>query len=59
MLKASPNDAEMWRNSGILLEKLGKIDEAIEYYRKALAINPDDEEVRRLLDAAMAKKEGK
>ncbi len=59
VLKAKPDDAEMWRNSGIMLEKLGKIDEAIEYYRKALAMDPNDAEVRRLLDAATAKKEGK
>ena len=59
VLKARPDDAEMWRNSAILLEKLGKIDDAIAYYRKALAINPSDTEVHRLLDAAIAKKEGK
>ena len=37
----NPNDAEAWMNRGIALDELGKKNEALECYDKAININPD------------------
>ena len=46
----------MYRNLGILLEQQGKSAKAIEQYRKALKVNPDDSKTRNLVQAARAKR---
>jgi tetratricopeptide (TPR) repeat protein len=46
----------MYCNIGILLEKQGKLDEAINEYRKALQVNPEYTKARNLLDVVLAKK---
>jgi len=49
----------MYRNLGILLEQQGKSAEAIEQYRKALKVNPDDSQTRNMLQAALATENSK
>jgi len=44
-------------NVGVLLEQQGKIGEAINQYRQALAINPDYTQASEHLKAALAKQE--
>jgi Flp pilus assembly protein TadD len=39
-LEINPNDADAWNNKGLALDNLGKSTEAIEYYNKALQIDP-------------------
>jgi Flp pilus assembly protein TadD len=41
VLQLNPNDGEAHNNLGLLLVKLGRIDEAIAHYRKSLEVNPD------------------
>jgi serine/threonine protein kinase/tetratricopeptide (TPR) repeat protein len=44
-LKINPDDADIWNNKGVALDKLSKHSEAIECYDKALKINPDDADI--------------
>lgn len=39
-LDADPYDAKAWNNKGIALDDLGRKEEAIKCYDKALEINP-------------------
>jgi tetratricopeptide (TPR) repeat protein len=59
VLKHRPDDKEMYCNVGVLLEKKGQINEAIEYYQKSLQVDPNYEKARGLLTEAMKKKEGR
>lgn len=40
-----PDDSEALRNAGVVMHELGKNDEAIDYYNRALKINPTYPEV--------------
>ena len=40
-LKTNPGAAPVWSNMGTVLSKLGRFEEALESYAKALAIKPD------------------
>jgi tetratricopeptide (TPR) repeat protein len=40
-MKISTNGAKIHNNLGIFYRKLGRLDEAISQYKKALSINPD------------------
>lgn len=57
VLNIRPNDIEMHRNLGILLERKGETAEAIEAYRAALRIDPNEAGVRQLLEAALEKQQ--
>ena len=57
VLKARPDDAEMWCNLGILLEGQGKTAEAMEQYRRALQIDPDFEKAHKLLEKTLEKED--
>ena len=46
--------AESFRTLGDIYYKMGQTETAIPYYEKYLAINPKDEEVRKMLDAIKA-----
>jgi len=59
VLKARPDDVEMYCNVGLLLERQNKIAEAIEHYRRALQINPDYTKAQGLLKAALSKQENR
>lgn len=37
--KIAPDNADVWYRSGLIMHELGKADEAIEYFKKALEIN--------------------
>ena len=41
MLDKTPNNADALNYLGFSYRKMGEMDEALEYYNKALAINPD------------------
>ena len=36
------NNVDAWNNKGVALDNLGRYQEAIEYYDKALEIDPDN-----------------
>jgi tetratricopeptide (TPR) repeat protein len=57
VLKAHPDDVEMYCNMGILLEQQGKTEKAIRAYRRALQFDPDYTKAQKLLEAALAKQE--
>ncbi|NQV39129.1 MAG: tetratricopeptide repeat protein, partial [Nitrosopumilus sp.] len=40
-----PNDADVWNNKGDSLDSLGKYEEAITSYDKAIEIDPNDADV--------------
>lgn len=46
-----PDNSTLLYNKGVVLETMGQTAEALEYYRKALEIVPDDEEIRRKIEA--------
>jgi tetratricopeptide (TPR) repeat protein len=48
----------MYANLGMLLQKQGNLDEAIESYKKALQIDPNFQKARENLDTALAQKQG-
>jgi tetratricopeptide (TPR) repeat protein len=50
VLKARPYDVMMYRNLGIFLERKGDIAGAIEAYRAGLRIEPNNENLRQLLE---------
>jgi len=50
VLKARPYDAMVYRNLGIFLERKGDITGAIKAYRAGLQIEPNNENLRQLLD---------
>ncbi|MFA5293728.1 MAG: tetratricopeptide repeat protein [Phycisphaerae bacterium] len=50
VLRAKPDDVMMYRNLGIFLERKGDIAGAIEAYRAGLRIDPDNENLRQLLE---------
>ena len=39
-LEKNPNDNLALRNVGLVNQKLGKMDEAIEYYKRAVEVDP-------------------
>lgn len=41
-LKASPKDPALWKKKGALLEELGRIDEAVDAFKKAQSLDPQD-----------------
>ncbi|CAH8584852.1 unnamed protein product [Schistosoma turkestanicum] len=41
-LKVNPNNAKMWNNVGHSLESEGKYSEALDYFRKAVNVQPND-----------------
>ena len=45
----SPRDAELHSNQGITLQKLGKLDEAEEGFKRAIELEPDYAETYRSL----------
>jgi len=47
----------MHTHLGILLQNQGKLDQAIESYKKALQINPKFQKARENLNAALAQKQ--
>ncbi|MCE5339765.1 MAG: tetratricopeptide repeat protein [Planctomycetaceae bacterium] len=50
VLKARPKDVMMYRNLGIFLERKGNIADAIEAYRAGLQVEPNNENLRQLLE---------
>jgi tetratricopeptide (TPR) repeat protein len=40
-LELNPNFAFAWKNKAVLLDQLGKHDEALSFYDKALELVPD------------------
>ena len=53
-MELQPDFFEARNNLGILLARSGRLDEAIEQFRKALEIDPGSAEVRKNLDIALA-----
>ncbi|NIP36695.1 MAG: tetratricopeptide repeat protein, partial [Thermoplasmata archaeon] len=45
-LEADPENFAVWTSKGALAESQGLEDEALEYYERALSINPDYREAR-------------
>jgi Flp pilus assembly protein TadD len=45
-LRAMPSHAGTWANLGLLLKDDGRFDEALDAYDKALALTPDDAQIR-------------
>jgi len=43
-LVLNQNDPELWNNKGIVLRSIGRYDEAIECFNKALQIDPRDKQ---------------
>ncbi|KAL3883448.1 hypothetical protein ACJMK2_029709 [Sinanodonta woodiana] len=41
-LKMNQKNAKLWNNVGHALEKVSKFDEALEYFQKAVSVQPDD-----------------
>jgi Flp pilus assembly protein TadD len=39
-----PQDAEAWNNRGVCAHRLSRTNDAIICFRKALALNPDDQD---------------
>jgi tetratricopeptide (TPR) repeat protein len=58
LLRKEPNNAVAFCNDGTCLYLLGRIDEAIASYKKALAINPDMKSAQENLSVALSKKNG-
>lgn len=52
VIRHAPNEAALYSNLGVRLFELGRIDEAIDNYRKALAIDPQIYEARNNLGRA-------
>lgn len=40
-----PNNAKAWSNRGVALSKLGKVEEALESFERALELDPNDPEI--------------
>jgi tetratricopeptide (TPR) repeat protein len=53
-----PNSAKTYDSYGWVLSKAGKTEEAIWMYIKSLKINPDDEQVKNVLNELLQKKAG-
>jgi tetratricopeptide (TPR) repeat protein len=51
------NDAEAWYNLGYVFELQGRLDEAIEHYRRALEIKPDKANAKERLEAVLAQQQ--
>ena len=49
-IKATPDEAGIYCNLGICLKQQGRIDEAIEAFNKALAIDPRHRCARKILN---------
>ena len=54
-LKLEPDFVEVYNNLGVLLYSIGKIDDAIVYFKKALRIKPDYADARYNLTAVLKK----
>jgi Flp pilus assembly protein TadD len=52
-LSVRPRDVQMYRNLGILLNQKGLKSEAIEAYRKALQIDPNEQNIKFLLERTL------
>jgi len=48
-----PDSLDVHNNLGIALASTGRLDEAIEVFRRALSLKPDFAPARRNLDAAL------
>ena len=48
-LEIAPDDAGIYCNLGICLKQQGRIDEAIEAFNKALAVDPQNKRARQTL----------
>lgn len=53
-MELSPEGALQWNYKGMALEKLGRKEEALEYYNKALQIDPNYELAKSNKDRLMA-----
>lgn len=58
LLKAEPNNPTFLCNYGVSLFFLGRNDEAIDSFQKALKVNPDLKDAKENLAAALKKKSG-
>jgi len=59
VLQARPYDVMMYRNLGIFLERKGDITGAIEAYREGLKIDPDNTNLRQLLEENLKTQDSK
>ncbi len=55
-MKVNPNSPVCWMSLGRVLDDQGHLDEAIAYYRKAVALNPASEQAHNNLGQGLAKK---
>lgn len=54
-LSSDPNNVEELSNMGIVLTRLGRMDEAIDKYQKALALDPENKKIEFNLSVALVK----
>ncbi|MDN3594105.1 tetratricopeptide repeat protein [Zunongwangia endophytica] len=57
LVKKNPNDANLYYNLGVSTAEIGDQDQAVEYYKKALEIDPDMDNARMNIAAVILSKE--
>ena len=57
LVKKNPNDANLYYNLGVSTAELGNQEKAVEYYKKALEIDPDMDNARMNIAAVILSKE--
>ncbi len=55
-MEIEPGKSQVHSDLGLLLARMGKLDEAVDQFQRALALDPQSEDARRYLAALLQKR---